>query len=143
MIRYRINQQQQLVTVLSSGGHPMAEWEATLEEMIASCPDVLTYDSISDGRGMRVLMNTAQVHELVSLNQRKGVQNHPRRAVHLISSETAFSVSRMYELMAEHDSLVSRLTTDSIEQAANWLGRPVRVIKAELDALRASQGAQS
>jgi hypothetical protein len=140
MLRYSINRGQRIVALVSTGEQTLAEWEAQLTGMIAKCPEVLTFDSITDGRGTSMVMDAKHVRDLVALNRRMGVQDHPRRSVHITLRKVLFGVSRMYELMTESHSKVRRLTTGSIEQAAAFLDRPVEVIQAELDAVANTAG---
>jgi hypothetical protein len=134
MIAYRINKQERLLTLRYSGDVSVAEWQRTLAQAIAEWPDVITYDSVNDFRSPHSLLTGPEVMDFALAVKKMGMQDYPRRAVAIADEKIDFGLARMFELMTEQDRKVDRFTTDSIEKAAAWLGRPEALIQAEIDA---------
>jgi len=138
VISYRINQREKLFTLTYSGDVAVTDWAEAVSRAIAECPQVVTYDSINDMRFPHTFLPPGQMGRLVDSVRCAGMLSHPRRSVSIVGSRTHFGIARMFELASEHESKVERLTTDSIEEAADWLRRSKDLIQAELDAMAVS-----
>jgi hypothetical protein len=131
MIRFHINREQRLITFRFAGTISLEKWEAVLARVLAECPDAPTFDTLNDGRAPHSVQSLDKVVRLAEAKQRFGMHEHRRRAVGLVSAGSQSGFLKMLQRLSE-DSKVARLTTDSIEAAADWLCRPVTVIRTEL-----------
>jgi hypothetical protein len=139
MIRHRINLEERLVTIRFTGDVPWAETQRVFLGMKEECPELVTFDAINDLREQTSALPSAQVIEMSRFSKHLGLHEHERRSVALVCSKVHFGVSRMFEQMTEHESKVQRLTTESVEAAAQWLGRSESLVRAELTATEGVQ----
>ena len=140
MVSYRINRPERLLILRYAEEVSVAEWEAAISKAIAECPEVVTYDSLSDARSPHRDLTTDEVRDLVRAVKKMGMQEHPQRSVALTGRLVHFGISRMFEMLGDPDSKVRRFTTDSVVKAADWMGRPEALIRAELDAFMPPSG---
>ena len=137
MISYRINRQERLLTLLFAGTISVADWKAAISQAIAECPEVITFDSVIDGRSPHPFLTREQMDEFVRDVKKMGMQEHRRRSVYIAGNKAHFGISRMFELLTEPERKVERFTTESVAEAAAWLCRPEALVRAELDAINA------
>jgi len=137
MIRYHINRQERLITFRFAGMIGLEEWQLVLARLLADCPDASSFDTLNDGRAPHSVRSLDQMVRLAEAKQRFGMHEHRRRAVGLVGAGSQSNFLKMLQTLSQ-DSKVARFTTDSIQAAADWLCRPVAVIRKELDRLERS-----
>lgn len=135
MLHFRINTEQRLLTLRLDGTVTVAQWRRVLTKVLAECPEAVGFDMLSDVRSPHSMLRIDQVVQLARMKRGLGMHRHPRRSVSLVDGKVNFGFSRLFELFSGDESRVARFTTDSIAAAADWLCRPVSVIRAELNAL--------
>jgi hypothetical protein len=117
------------------GAISLEEWQGVLARILKECPEAPSFDTISDARGPHTMLRFEEVIELAKINIRMGMQGRPRRAVTIAGSKVHFGISRTLEAISDDTGPVKRLTTESVAQAATFLGRPEELIHAELHAV--------
>jgi hypothetical protein len=62
-----------------------------------------------------------------------GFDEHPRCSVTLVGQPAHYGLARMYQLMTESQTNVSRCVARSLQEAADLLQRPEASLRAELE----------
>jgi hypothetical protein len=133
MLQYRVLEPERLIILRVTGTVGVENLRRLFGTILSEHPEAARFDVLWDARELSNIPTRDEVEQVAQITAAMGLDAHPRCSVMLVGRLAHYGMARMFELVTERETRVSRRTTMSLKGAAGLLQRTEASLRSELE----------